>query len=89
MIQSCLWLYLLKHACNFKVGVEVSRIEFDDAFEIFVGLLLVALLTRFYLSQYADRFIAVFEFILAQNCSQVKFRALEVTLLKLNLCHAQ
>lgn len=65
MIQRCLWLYLLKHACNFKVGVEVSRIEFDDAFEMFVGLLLVALLTRFYLSQYADRFIAILEFILA------------------------
>jgi hypothetical protein len=64
MIQSCFRLNLLKNTSNFKMGVEVSRIEFYYALEEFVCFLLIALLTCLYLSQYADRFVAVFEFIL-------------------------
>jgi hypothetical protein len=89
MIQGCLRLHLLKNASNFKMGIEVPRIEFYYTFEEFVCLLLVALLTRFYLSQDANRLIAVFEFVLVQNGSQVKFCTLEVALEKLNLSHTQ
>ena len=46
------------------MSVEVSWIEFNYALEEFVCFLLIALLTCLYLSQYADCFIAVFEFVL-------------------------
>jgi hypothetical protein len=64
VIESCFGLNLLKNTSNFKVSVEVSWIEFNYALEEFVCFLLIALLTCFYLSLYADCFIAIFEFVL-------------------------
>jgi hypothetical protein len=80
---------LLKNTSDFKVSVEVSGIEFDDALEKFERLLLVTLLTRLDLSKDTNRFIAIFKFVLLQNCSQVKFRTLKVSLVELNLRHTK
>ena len=71
------------------MSVEVSGIEFDDALEKFERLLLVTLLTRLDLSKDTNRFIAIFKFVLLQNCRQVKFRTLKVSLVELNLRHTK
>ena len=71
------------------MGVEVSRVQFNDALEILVSVLLMSTLTRLDLSENPNGLITILEFVLGQNRSQVKFRSLEISLEELDFCHTK
>ena len=89
MVQGCLRLKLLEDASNFEVGVVVSRVQFNNALEILVSVLLMPTLTRLDLSENPNSLITVLEFVLGQNRSQVKFGSLKISLKELDFCHTK
>ena len=88
MVKSSFLISQLENACYFEVGVKVLWIQLKHALEKFKRFLMILLL-RSDLSEYSDCFVAVFESVLRKHCSQVKFGALEISLEKLDLSHAE